>query len=116
MSGVARAREERESGVVLIIVAAAMVVLIGMMAIAIDASYGFVQNRRAQNASDFAAFAAAEQLKGSYYCDGLTQPSTSQIASIIDGLVKSNDPSLGNAWTAQFPELEWNGDRVVLTE
>jgi Flp pilus assembly protein TadG len=40
-----RARDADERGVVLVIVALAMVVLIGMLAIAIDASYGFVQNR-----------------------------------------------------------------------
>ena len=62
--------EEGERGVVLIIVAVAMVVLLGLIAIAIDGSYGFVQNRRAQNATDFAAFAAAQQLDESTYCNG----------------------------------------------
>lgn len=96
------ARGESESGVVLIIVACCMIVLIGMMAIAIDASYGFVQNRRAQNASDFAAFAAAQELKGSYYCDGLTQPTTQQVLTVIQYFVDHNDASLGSAWQGQF--------------
>ena len=68
--------EDNESGVVLIIFAIAMVVLLGMIAIAIDGSYGFVQNRRAQNAADFAAFAAAQQLDSSTYCSGTSAPTT----------------------------------------
>ena len=80
MSRIVGSHEDSESGVVLIIVALAMVVLLGMIAIAIDGSYGFVQNRRAQNAADFAAFAAAQQLNSSTYCAGTSAPTTQQIA------------------------------------
>ncbi|HXQ63081.1 MAG TPA: pilus assembly protein TadG-related protein [Acidimicrobiales bacterium] len=97
-----RARDENESGVILIIVACAMVALIGMLSIAIDASYGFVQNRRAQNATDFAAFAAAEQLNSSYYCHGLTRPTVAQLTTIVQKLVDDNAPAVGTAWTATF--------------
>ena len=62
----------------LIIFALAMVILLGMIAIAIDGGYGFVQNRRAQNAADFAAFAAAQQLNTSTYCNGTASPSPSR--------------------------------------
>ncbi len=96
------AREDGERGVVLIIVAISLVVLIGMMSIAIDGSYGFVQVRRAQNASDFAAFAAAQQLNSSYYCNGTTAPTTRQLVDIVKVVVKANDPSLGSAWSAQY--------------
>ena len=95
-------RRGDDSGVVMIIVACAMVVLIGMLAIAIDGGYGFVQNRRAQNASDFAAFAAAQQLNGSAYCNGTSTPSMQQITTIIQHLVNDNDASIGTAWSAQF--------------
>ncbi len=74
MTSIGRKREDSESGVVLIIFALAMVILLGMIAIALDGGYGFVQNRRAQNAADFAAFAAAQQLNSSTYCNGTTSP------------------------------------------
>ena len=96
------AREDGERGVVLIIIALAMVVLIGMMSIAIDGSYGFVQDRRAQNASDFAAFAAAQRLNSSFYCNGTTAPTTRQIVNIVNIVVQDNDPGLGLAWSGEF--------------
>jgi hypothetical protein len=99
---VARRRQNDESGVVLVIFAIAMVVLLGMIAIAIDGSYGFVQNRRAQNAADFAAFAAAQQLTNSTYCSGTTTPSTQQIVAIVQQLVDDNGSGIGSAWTAHF--------------
>ena len=91
-----------ESGVILIIVACAMVVLIGMLAIAIDASYGFVQNRRAQNASDFAAFAAAQQLNDSYFCNGSSAPTIQEIMKVIQDVVTDNDASVGANWSGIF--------------
>jgi hypothetical protein len=104
-----RARHEGESGVVLVLVAGAMVVLIGMMAIAIDASYGFVQNRRAQNASDFAAFAAAQALGDSESCAGSNPPPTvGQIVTIMQNLVTSNDSDIGTAWTGEFLDAQGN--------
>jgi hypothetical protein len=101
---------ESESGVILVIVACVIVVLIGMLAIAIDGGYGFVQNRRAQNAADFAAFAAAQQLNNTSYCHGVAALSTQQIATIIQHLVDDNDPSIGTAWSAQY--LESNGTTI----
>ena len=101
-----------ENGIVLILVAAAMVVLLGMMAIAIDASYGFVQNRRAQNASDFAAFAAAQELSNSASCEGSSEPPTvGQVETVIQNLVDDNDPGLGSSWTADF--LNANGTSLT---
>ncbi len=102
MTRLSRTRQDDERGVVLIIIALAMVVLIGMMSIAIDGSYGFVQDRRAQNASDFAAFAAAQRLNSSFYCNGTGAPTTPQIVQIVSLVVGKNDPGLGNAWTGEF--------------
>ncbi len=97
-----RAGEDSERGVVLIIIALALVVLIGMMSIAIDGSYGFVQDRRAQNASDFAAFAAAQRLNSSFYCNGVGAPTTAEIVDIVNIVVQKNDAGLGTAWTGEF--------------
>ena len=111
MTRVIRSRAEDESGVVLIIFTVAMIVLLGIIAIAIDGSYGFVQNRRAQNAADFAAFAAAQQLNNSTYCNGTTTPSTAQITGIIQQLVNDNGSGIGTNWTAQF--LDSAGDPIA---
>jgi hypothetical protein len=119
MTRLARRGHDSESGVVLVIFAITMVVLLGMIAIAIDGSYGFVQNRRAQNAADFAAFAAAQQLTNSTYCNGTTAPSTHQLALIVQQLVDDNGSGIGSAWTAQFlngkgqPVLKPNGQPVA---
>lgn len=102
MTSISRAREDSESGVVLIIFALAMVILLGMIAIALDGGYGFVQNRRAQNAADFAAFAAAQQLNQSSYCNGTTFPTTRDIAAIVQKLVDDNGSGIGTAWQAHF--------------
>jgi type II secretory pathway pseudopilin PulG len=102
MTKAARAGQDSESGVVLIIFAVAMVVLLGMIAIAIDGSYGFVQNRRAQNATDFAAFAAAQQLNSSTYCNGTTAPTTHDVAAIIQQLLDANGAGIGAGWNARF--------------
>ncbi|MGD0379799.1 MAG: Tad domain-containing protein [Acidimicrobiales bacterium] len=96
------ASEESESGVVLVIFAITIVILLGMISIAIDGSYGFVQNRRAQNASDFAAFAAAQQLENSSYCDGTGVPTTQQITAVIQQLVSANGSGIGTNWKAEF--------------
>jgi hypothetical protein len=111
MRTVGRVQDESESGVVLIIVALALVVLIGIVAIAIDGGYGFVQNRRAQNATDFAAFAAAQQLDNSASCIGTSPPPTmKQIDNIIQDLVQDNGSGIGSSWTAKF--LDDNGNAL----
>ncbi len=112
MRSLVRVREESEAGVVLIIVACAMVVLIGMLAIAIDASYGFVQNRRAQNGSDFAAFAVAQQLYRTAACTGTSAPPTmNEVDDIINNLVDSNEGGHNNNWSGEF----LNSDGTVIT-
>jgi len=99
-----------EDGVILVLFAVAMVVLVGITAVAVDGSFGFVQNRRAQNATDLAAFAASQQLQGSTYCSGTSVPTTADIEAVVQQLVTDNDPGVGTNWTAQF--LYQNGQGV----
>jgi hypothetical protein len=101
---VSRFRHERseEAGAILVIVAIALVVLVGITAVAVDGSFGFVQNRRAQNAADFAAFAASQQLSSSAYCNGTRTPSMAQITGIIQQMVDDNDSGIGTNWKAKF--------------
>ena len=95
-------RGDKEGGAVLVIFAIAMVVLVGITALAIDGSFGFVQNRRAQNATDFAAFGASQQLLDSTYCNGSAQPSTAVIAAVVQKIVDDNDSGVGTNWNAKF--------------
>ncbi len=102
MNRIVRRGEEDERGVVIIIVAVAMVVLLGLIAIAIDGSFGFVQNRRAQNATDFAAYAAAQQLNDSTYCNGTTALTMQEVTALIQKLISENDSGIGTSWSAQY--------------
>jgi len=110
MKRVNGAGADAEGGAILVIFAVALVVLIGIAAIAVDGSFGFVQNRRAQNATDLAAFAAAQQLNSSTYCNGTAAPTTQTISAIIQKLVDDNDAGVGTNWNAQF--LYANGQPI----
>ena len=57
-----RASRDKERGQTLIIVALAMVVLVGSLALAIDGGNAYAQRRRMQNAADAAALAGAKAL------------------------------------------------------
>ena len=77
-----RARSHR--GQMLIIVAAAMVALIGILGLAIDLGYTFAQKRTVQNAADAGALAGAQELT--------TWSSTNNISvvSTVDAIVAMN--------------------------
>jgi hypothetical protein len=94
---------EREAGAIMIIIAMCVIVLVGMLSIAIDLSYGFLQNRRAQNASDFAAFAAAQQLNGSLVCNGSgPTPNMQQLVTLIQHVINDNTAAVGTSWSGRF--------------
>jgi hypothetical protein len=87
----------------MIIIAISAVALVGMLAIVIDLSFGFLQNRRAQNGSDFAAFAAAQQLSGSLVCNGPgATPNMQQLVAIVQHVINDNTTAVGASWSAQF--------------
>jgi len=87
----------------MVLFAIGMTVLMGVLALSLDLSYGFVQDRRAQNASDFAAFGAAQQLNGSTICNGsATAPNMQQLVAVVQALVDKNANDVGKSWTAQF--------------
>ena len=103
MSGHARGRDDGERGAVLVLFAIGMTVLMSMLALSLDLSYGFVQDRRAQNASDFAAYGAAQQLNGSTICNGpVTAPNMEQVVAVVQALVDANSSDVGSSWTAHF--------------
>jgi hypothetical protein len=98
----------------MILFALAMIFLLGMVAIALDGSFGFVQNRRAQNATDFAAFAGAQELNGSSLCTGSgAAPSTTRMANIVQDVITSNSSTVGSAWIGQF--LDNAGSKITGT-
>ncbi|HEV3234705.1 MAG TPA: pilus assembly protein TadG-related protein [Candidatus Dormibacteraeota bacterium] len=86
----------------LILFALAMLILFGAVAIAVDGSYGFVQNRRAQNAADFSSVAGAKLLAGSQECNGTTPVSNAQMVNLIQDIVSLNNPDSAATWTAQY--------------
>jgi hypothetical protein len=108
-------RRQKQGGQVMILFALAMIVILGMMAIGLDGGYGFVQNRRAQNAADFAAFAAAQELNASTLCNGTaTPPSNTRLAQIVQDVVDANAPAVGSSgssWTGQF--LDGSGAKIA---
>ena len=96
-------RDDRERGAVLVLFAIGMTVLMSMLALSLDLSYGFVQDRRAQNASDFAAYGAAQQLNGSTICNGsATAPNMQELVAVVQALVDANSSDVGTSWTAHF--------------
>ena len=87
----------------MVLFALAMIVILGMVAVALDGGYGFVQNRRAQNATDFAAYAGAKELFGSTLCNGAAvAPSTAKMANIVQDIVSANSSTVGSAWLGTF--------------
>jgi hypothetical protein len=96
-------RQRHQRGQVVVLFALAMIVLLGMVAIALDGSYGFVQNRRAQNAADFAAFAAAQKLQGTQACNGgATSPQNLDIYNVVQDVVNANATAVAAGWTGQY--------------
>ena len=107
MRGRAAGRRRGQRGQVLILFALCAVLLFGMAALAIDGSFGLVQNRRAQNAADFAAFAGAQQLGGTTICNGPgTAPSLAQMVSVVQDVINANAPAVGFSWTGTFLDAE----------
>ncbi len=103
MTRLVRAKQQGERGAVMVIIAICAVVMVGMLAIAIDLSYGFLENRRAQNSADFAAFAVAQQLNGSSVCNGPgTAPNMQQLVTMVQDVVNDNSSDVGTTWSAQF--------------
>src|SRR5260221_14560547 len=60
-----RSRAENRSGQALVLVAIALVALIGFAALAIDVGHAYAQRRQLQNAADAAALAGARLVCGS---------------------------------------------------
>ncbi|MGH7722522.1 MAG: TadE/TadG family type IV pilus assembly protein [Candidatus Dormibacteria bacterium] len=97
-----RARRD-QGGQVMLLFALALIAILGLAAVAVDGSFGFIQVRRAQNAADFAAFAGAQQLNASVICNGNgLVPTPTQMVNIVQDTVDANSSAVGTAWTAQY--------------
>jgi len=104
-------RDRPQRGQMMPLFALALVILLGLVAFAVDGSYGFVQNRRAQNAADFAAFATSRLLKDSSDCNGFgASPSMQQVVDFVQSEIDQNSSSVGTSWTGTF--LDGNGNHV----
>jgi Flp pilus assembly protein TadG len=93
----------------MILFAISMVVLLVSLGVAVDGGFGLVQYRRAQNAADFAAEAAANDLL--YNCTlgayGTSAAAPAQIVSVINNFIGGNNSSVSTTgtpygWTADY--------------
>ena len=88
-------------GQVLVLFALAAVVVVGMVAVAIDGGYGLVQMRRAQNAADFAAVAGTNAVKS--VCQGSSSPPTNaSVYAAIQDVIDQNSAAVNARWTGTY--------------
>jgi hypothetical protein len=93
-------RHRRQRGQIIVVVALAMVIVLGMVAIALDGSFGLVQERRDQNGADFATLAGAQELR-SWCLKGTALPSDNQVFTAINNVVQLNSRNV-KSWTATY--------------
>ncbi len=94
-------QRRRERGQVMIILAMGLIVLLGMMAVALDGGYALVQARRVQNAADFASIAGTASLKA--LCEqGAAPPTDQHVHAVIQDVIDQNAATVGSNWTADY--------------
>ncbi|MEA2670931.1 MAG: hypothetical protein QOG45_1151, partial [Chloroflexota bacterium] len=109
-----RPRRRGEHGQVMIILSLALIVLLGMMAVALDGGYALVQARRAQNAADFASIAGTASLKA--LCEqGAAPPTDQRVHAVIQDVIDQNANSIGSNWTADYVDQAGNDRGVAVT-
>lgn len=104
----AKGTRVREGGQVMVLFAVSLLVLLVAVGLAIDGGFGLYQYRRAQNAADFAAEAAANDLLGN--CTGGaygTAASKSEIVQVINNFISQNNSDVATSgasfgWTANY--------------
>lgn len=97
-------RSDRESGQILVLTTLLVLVLLLFAGVAVDAGYGFVQMRRAQNAADFAATAATQSIMS--VCSARASVSNTQVSAVIEALVSANAPAAAGAWQAYYLDAQ----------
>jgi Putative Flp pilus-assembly TadE/G-like len=95
-----------KAGQVLVLFALAAVVVVSMVAVAVDGGYGLVQMRRAQNAADFAAVAGTSAVKG--VCQGSSgAPTNATVYAAVQDVIDQNSAAVNAGWTGTY--LDRNG-------
>jgi Flp pilus assembly protein TadG len=90
-----------KAGQVLVLFALAAVVVVSMVALAIDGGFGLVQMRRAQNAADFAAVAGTNAVKG--VCQGSSgAPTNATVYSAVQDVIDQNSAAVNAGWTGTY--------------
>lgn len=106
-----RLRRGSSTGQIVILFALTLVILMGMLAVALDGTYGLLQSRRAQNAADFASLAGTQQLTGMCEQD-IAPPTQAYLTGIVSSEVAANapvgGPDTGVTWTAQYLDGQGN--------
>ena len=93
-------RVQPEGGQITILLALSMSMLMIFAIFVVDGGYALVQNRRTQNASDFASMAASGLMPCSVGANSTV--TAAQIQSTVNTLVNDNMGGSTNTWTAKY--------------
>ena len=99
-----------EQGQVMVIMALAIVAMVAIVGLVIDAGYAWGQQRDSQNAADAAAEAGATQMAENlpFLAEGAPLPNqNSEVAAAVVGIATATDVQIDEAWYTDF-----DGDRV----
>lgn len=92
-------RIRNEDGVTLIIVAASLIMMMGMAAIVIDGGFGFTERRQAQSGADFAALAALQYARSCQEAGGCNLGNAAEFGfEEVQRLVAANLPGRTLDW------------------
>ena len=94
-------RGERQHGQIIILFALAMLIILGMMALGVDGSYGLMQARRDQNAADFASIAGSKVLRDMCENRGAA-PTDGQVWAAMNAVITENSADVQAGWTAKY--------------
>lgn len=94
-------RIRQDDGVTLIIVAASLIMLMGMAAIVVDGGFGFTERRQAQSGADFAALAALQYARSCQQAGGCNLSNAAEYGfTEVERVVDANLPGRSLDWAA----------------
>src|SRR3982075_1218853 len=101
-----RRRHKREQGQALVLIALAMLVILGFLGLAVDGGHAYWERRILQNAVDAGALAASDNYQDSVSISASNQSAATEYAA--------NERIYGSAsaspsWTASTLDVTWTG-------
>ena len=92
-------RPDHDRGQILVIVAAGMLVFVGLVGLVIDTGVGFRERRHLQNVSDLSAMAGTKVIADHYLDGGRTG---AEVYAAIDASLTANGCTTGCSWSAVY--------------